>query len=234
MSHEPLLLQVQIQQIWLGEAGCCDASQRSILKVPFHSFPWPKERVRRTWKASAFLSFCPWNLKPIHCFLDYYCTRPVERHFRNKLSNKIRAQTLESEFWLNFLIFDLGQSLSTLNPNFFVKFMMFPNSLPLLWTFLFVLFLLVQFLCPRLEGASGQKSYLFYPNFESSAPKPMPWGECALTHVMNECVNAWVKCDLKLCSMWPLAWNPFRFPGLSVVSSVAGGMSSLWPGQKIK
>lgn len=127
MSHEPLLLQVQIQQIWLGEAGCCDASQRSILEVPFHSFPWPKERVRRAWKASAFLSFCPWNLKPIHCFLDYYRTRPVERHFRNKLSNKIRAPTLESEFWLNFLIFDLGQSLSTLNPSFFVYKMRINN-----------------------------------------------------------------------------------------------------------
>ena len=127
MSHEPLLFQVQIQQISLGEVGCCDASQRSILKVPFHRFPWPKERVKSTWKASAFLSFCPWNLKLIHCFLDYYCIRPVERHFRNKRSNRIRTPTLESEFWLNFLIFDLRQSLSTLNPSFFAYKMRINN-----------------------------------------------------------------------------------------------------------
>ena len=78
-------------------------------------------------KPLLLLSFCPWNLKPIHCFPDYYCTRPVERHFRNKLSNKIRTPTLESEFWLNFLIFDLGQSLSTLNPSFFAYKMRINN-----------------------------------------------------------------------------------------------------------
>lgn len=124
MSQETLLLQFQIQQIWLGEVGSCNSSQRSISKSLSRVFHDQTAHGKSAWKACfSFLS----SLKPeAHPLFSWLLLHPPCRETLQKQAKQHnlvgRTPTLESEFWLNFLMFDLGKSLSTsLNPNFFIS-----------------------------------------------------------------------------------------------------------------